>query len=465
MAPTFCVVVVNWNKKVLLERMLESLFEDIGADMPVCLVDNASTDGSVSMVHQRFGTVNIFALNSNQGGAGGFQMGLEWALQLGTEYIWLLDNDVEICRGACQALLQVLESDPRIGLAGSKVLHKENPAIVSEAGALLKGELFTPQPIRGNQPNSPMDNIHECDYVPFCSAMVRSCAARQAGAIDSRYFLFWDDMDWGYRFRQAGWKVVGCEASVVVHPGFSERSPSTALAYYGARNRLFFLARTFPEKRRLWRLAHYSGFLAGKRFLYHFRANAISDAMVRGEKDFWKRKMGMAPADLKTRIAPSTKPNQKPAAQSRWWIIAARPVEQMRQIIQSLIEAAPGVQIMLAVPSNRLELFKDFPVATTICRFDIAGQIQDLRQRSKLGIQIVGLFWDQADIWCLEFGSHQIVILDENGFIISMRSGRPFLGLKLLLKKLAGTRIAWGLGWIKGLWRGITKDISWTQSE
>lgn len=458
-----CVIVVNWNKRELLERMFSSLFAALPDDVKVALIENASTDGSAQMVRERFSRVNVLEMKANLGGAGGFRAGLIWALAQETEYVWLLDNDVVVCKGAYETLLEALDSDQHVAMAGSMVIHADDPTVVVEVGAKLIGEILSPKPNRENESVTESEQIHECDYLALCSLMARVEAIRQVGLVDERYFLFWDDMDWGYRFRAAGWRVVGCEASKVVHPGFSERGPSVPLAYYGARNRLLFLARASRGMQRLLRLANYSAFLEGKRCLYHFRARAICDAMRLGVADFWETRTGPAPV-LPTRGAPDADSSRRLPPNCRVWLNSARPVSQMRKVITRLQEAG-AAEIVLAVHRHRRLLFLQFPVEQLPCPASFSEELSGIGIRRRMKIDVVSTFWDQADTWHLEFGPHQIAVLDESGGIVGVRPANPLLGVALLLHKQAVTRLWSRVGWARGAWRALTRDLSWVEGE
>lgn len=119
--PTVCVVSVNYNGRRYLERFLQSL---LTIDYPsgcyrVVLVDNASTDGSTDLVRRRFPQVRIVQAAENLGFAGGCNFGIRASR---SDYVALVNNDTVVDPMWLRRLVDVVESDARIGLAGSKML-------------------------------------------------------------------------------------------------------------------------------------------------------------------------------------------------------------------------------------------------------------------------------------------------------------------------------------------------------
>ena len=119
--PTVSIVSVNYNGGRYLERFLESV---LAIDYPspcygVVLVDNASTDGSTSLVRARFPRVHLVEAGSNLGFAGGCNLGMRAAA---SDYVALVNNDTVVEPAWLRELVDVAESDAHIGLVGSKLL-------------------------------------------------------------------------------------------------------------------------------------------------------------------------------------------------------------------------------------------------------------------------------------------------------------------------------------------------------
>lgn len=143
--PTVSVVSVNYNGRRYLRRFLESMqaLDYPPACYRVVVVDNASTDGSVELLREQFPQVCLLEAGGNLGFAGGCNLGIRSSR---SDYVVLANNDTVVEPGWLRALVEVAESDPRVGLVGSKILFltpfldlgletREAGAGSSEAGA------------------------------------------------------------------------------------------------------------------------------------------------------------------------------------------------------------------------------------------------------------------------------------------------------------------------------------------
>lgn len=238
--PKVAIIIVNWNKKDDTLKLLRSL-EGIDYDNhDTVVVDNASTDGSAETIRKQFPYIDLIINTDNLGGTGGFNSGMRHALtNRNYKYVWLLDNDAEVESNTLRELVDAMERDETIGIAGSRIIDSDRRDITVEAGAFLNRDSIGVQPLYRNIRNLNIANsIMEVDYVAICSALARTSALERVGLMDERYFFFWDDMDWGLQFKESGFKVVSVLNSIVYHPAFTEKRGIMADYYYGNRNSL-----------------------------------------------------------------------------------------------------------------------------------------------------------------------------------------------------------------------------------
>ncbi len=252
--PKVAIVIVNWNKKDYIVKLLQSLQNISYDNHEIIVVDNASTDGSVEAIKRRFPEVTLLVNKENLGGTGGFNTGMRYALLEKTDckYIWLLDNDAEVDRDTLKELVDVMENDTQIGIVGSRILDPLNRKITVEAGAFVRRDIIGVIPLYRNVNVNFEKKIIEVDYVAICSALIRVSALKKVGLMDERFFIFWDDMEWGLRFKKKGYKVVCALNSIVFHPPFTEKRNPVMDFYYGIRNALITYSKhTGPIKRLL----------------------------------------------------------------------------------------------------------------------------------------------------------------------------------------------------------------------
>lgn len=97
---------VTFNRKTLLRACLASLLRQERPIDKIVVIDNASTDGTPELMAAEFPEMTFVRLDRNTGGAGGFHAGMKWAYERGFEWIWLMDDDVEMAPGALKVLLE-----------------------------------------------------------------------------------------------------------------------------------------------------------------------------------------------------------------------------------------------------------------------------------------------------------------------------------------------------------------------
>jgi hypothetical protein len=246
------VVIVNWNKKDNVLNLLSSLNKNLDNNHEIIIVDNASTDGSVEAIKQEFPKIHVIVNSENIGGTGGFNTGMRYALEKGGyKYIWLLDNDAQVENNTLNELIKAMEKDETIGISGSRIVDTERKDITVEAGAFIRRDTIGVKPLfRNKKAIDIKTQIEDVDYVAICSALVRLSALKEVGLMDERFFIFWDDMDWGLQFKKNGYRVVAILNSIAYHPAFTEKRSALMDFYYGNRNSLLTYAKHFALLKR-----------------------------------------------------------------------------------------------------------------------------------------------------------------------------------------------------------------------
>jgi len=216
------------------------------------VVDNASTDDSVTCIREKYeGRLTLLENAENLGGSGGFNTGIRYAMEREYKYIWCLDNDVLVDENAIGVLYDFLENNPEVGMAGSKVYHMEAPDYVQQFGIDVDFESFCCEAKYCNcLEDGSMPEVVYSDAVAACSVLVRAELIKKIGMLPEENFLYWDDTEWGYRCNLAGYKVASVGASKVLHSmGAKKEAVNTFPTYYAWRNWIrFFIKYTKEEK-------------------------------------------------------------------------------------------------------------------------------------------------------------------------------------------------------------------------
>ena len=294
MLPNVCVVILNWNKKDDVLSLLDSLKSMNYSNYHIVVVDNASTDGSAEAIIKRFPEITVIKNKKNLGGTGGFNTGIKHGISNDTyKYIWLLDNDAAIDNNSLTELVKVMEKDTNIGIAGSRIVDPSDQDITVELGANIDWSNGVTLPCYKNQKNiSFKSDYHLVDYVAICSALVRVSAINKIGLMDKRFFFFWDDMEWGARFKKNNYKVVAVPASKVVHQPFSEKRSVITDTYYGIRNPLLTFSLHIGLLRRLKLFYSFLRFFSKVAFIKFFHNKYLLILYLKAIFDFCCNRWG-----------------------------------------------------------------------------------------------------------------------------------------------------------------------------
>jgi len=239
------VVIVNYNVRDLLRACLRSL-QDTAAD--VIVVDNCSHDGSAEMVRQEFPGVQLIVSPSNDGFAAANNRGIRAAG--GTSYVLLLNPDTVVPPDGLDRLVDYMDAHPEVGVVGPKLVKGDgtldlacrrsfpDPRIAFyHAFGLDKLFPRSREFARYNLTFLDQDQPAEIDCVVGAAMLVRREAIDQAGLLDESFYMYGEDLDWAFRIRQAGWKVVYNPDVVIVHykgQSSRQRKVRSILAFYKA---------------------------------------------------------------------------------------------------------------------------------------------------------------------------------------------------------------------------------------
>jgi GT2 family glycosyltransferase len=240
-SPVVDIVIVSYRCADLLRSCLISLHEHAPRqDARLWVVDNNSLDGTVELVHTEFPDVELISSRTNLG----FAAANNAAIRRGSApYVLALNPDTQVTRGALDAMLDLMERDPSIGIAGCRLEledgtfdHAARRAFPTIAGALghFTGVGRRPTaPARLVQYRAPNVERGPVDAVNGAFMLMRRSALEKVGLFDEGYWMYMEDLDLCYRMAEAGW-VTWYEPSVtVVHvkAGTSGKYRSPRLNY------------------------------------------------------------------------------------------------------------------------------------------------------------------------------------------------------------------------------------------
>ena len=223
--PFVYIIVLNWNGMEDTLSCLHSLKNVDYANFAVLVVDNASTDGSVERVKELYPEMTVLVNSANLRFAGGNNAGIEYALSRRdgegrpeADYILLLNNDTEVSPDFLVNLVQVAESEQRIGIAGPKIYYHSDPRRIWYAGGKVefwKGWI-SHIGIR-EVDNGQYDIVRRTGYVTGCCMLIKREVLEKVGKLDETYFIYGEDADLSLRASKAGFDLVYVPNSVIWH--------------------------------------------------------------------------------------------------------------------------------------------------------------------------------------------------------------------------------------------------------
>ena len=256
MAQDYSFIIVSWNTKTYLRQCLDSIRADSeGLDVEVIVVDNLSSDGSAEMVQEEYPWVVLIRNDTNVG----FARANNQAIAISSaKYLCLVNSDVVIHPGCLHQMKDFLDSNPKIGLAGPKVLNADGTLQAScRETPTLRSVLYRAAALDTVFPRSSTfgahfmthwgyDDIRDVGILSGCCWFARRVAVEEVGVLNETFFMYAEDMDWCLRFHRGGWSVMF--------------NPAASITHYGGASSSRQQKRFFVEKQRAdlkyWRMHH-----------------------------------------------------------------------------------------------------------------------------------------------------------------------------------------------------------------
>lgn len=238
-------IVVTYNRREVLAEALDAIAAQSTAPQSVCVVDNASQDGTEEMVRHRFPSVEYLRLADNTGPAGGFAAGLRHHEGRAPGYFWFLDDDSRPQPHALERVLEVAHRLPRGGAVGL------------DGGILRRG---VPHHGAGRGADGGSDGGHSlgagvrrCDFILWDGAVISRPVVAEIGYPRAELFIMMEDIEYTNRIAAAGWDVVVLDEPLIERGhlgsgGDGSQSPPWR-GYYQTRNHLLLARehRSLPE--------------------------------------------------------------------------------------------------------------------------------------------------------------------------------------------------------------------------
>ena len=241
------VIILNWNGAEMLRRYLPSVVEhtmDEGCE--VIVADNGSTDESMAVMAREFPSVKTIILDKNYGFAEGYNRAIE---QVESEYVVLLNSDVEVTVHWLTPLLAYLDAHPEVAAVQPKIRSDRKREFFEHAGAAggylsrlgypyCRGRRFG----RVEKDKGQYDTIVNIDWTTGACMCVRTNVYKECGGLDAAFFAHMEEIDLCWRMRNNGWKLACVPQSTVFHLGGGSLSyDNPRKTYLNFRNNLLMI--------------------------------------------------------------------------------------------------------------------------------------------------------------------------------------------------------------------------------
>jgi GT2 family glycosyltransferase len=244
------VVVLNWNGKAWLEKFLANLVKH-SQEATVFVADNASTDDSVDFVKSNFPSVKIIINASNGGYAKGYNDALK---QIDAEYFVLINSDIEVTEDWLSPIIDLMDSDKKIAACQPKLLDYKKRNTFEYAGAsggfidnlgypFCRGRIFDDI----EQDNGQYNDAIEVFWATGACLFVRAAKFNELGGLDEDFFAHQEEIDFCWRLKNKGYKIMVQPKSVVYHVGGGTLNAGSPFkTHLNFRNNLFMLFKNLP---------------------------------------------------------------------------------------------------------------------------------------------------------------------------------------------------------------------------
>jgi GT2 family glycosyltransferase len=248
------VVILNWNGRKFLEKFLPFVIQYSREDAEIFIADNNSSDDSLAFMHANYPEIRIIRNNEN----GGFSKGYNDALaQIEAEYYVLLNSDIEVTNNWIKPIITLMDSDKNIAVCQPKLrsyLEKEKFEYAGAAGGFVdkygypfcRGRLFQSLEIDKGQ----YDDVCEIFWATGAAMFVRAELYHKYGGLDNDFFAHMEEIDFCWRLKNEGFKIMYCPDSIVYHVGGGTLPKNNARkTYLNFRNNFFLLLKNLPSDR------------------------------------------------------------------------------------------------------------------------------------------------------------------------------------------------------------------------
>lgn len=245
--PLVYTIVLNYNGRDIIGNCLESLLRSDCENHRIVVVDNASQDGSPEMVAEKFPSVELIRNPENYYFSKGNNIGIQYALDKGAQYIFILNNDTTIEPDCISKLTEFMETSPDAGGCQPLLCFMDRPDLIASAGCniALSGKAWDAH--FGEPADSLGDKPFQMGGITGGAMFLRADAVKSAGMFCEKFQMYFEDVDLSLRLRENGWNLFCVPTARVLHIVSATTNKVNALRriYFCERNSYWVVLRNY----------------------------------------------------------------------------------------------------------------------------------------------------------------------------------------------------------------------------
>lgn len=277
------IILLNYNNVDDTLECVKSIEKNYSNECTIVVVDNKSTDNSKELLIKNKDRYKLILNDVNNGFAHGNNIGIQWALSEGFEYVMLLNNDTLVTKESIEKMMKSIKDNKNIGIVSPRIMYYPDKESIWFDGGKINWLKFI---VEHKNMNKNIKDIQESneneevvDFITGCCMLIRSDVINSVGYLPEEYFMYYEDVDYCIKIKDAGYDLLSIKDSIIYHKVSSssggEDSPFSIK--WGTRNRIIFMNK---YKQRVPLIKYYGGVL----FFYVTRGMKLISYKVKGDK-------------------------------------------------------------------------------------------------------------------------------------------------------------------------------------
>jgi GT2 family glycosyltransferase len=233
--PKISIVVLNFNGKDVLKSCLFSVLDIDYPNFEAIVVDNNSNDGSLEEAKKLFSNITFVKNEKNLGYAAGNNVGIRHAIEKGSDYVLLLNNDTKVASNLFKIMMASLEDNEKIGIASPVVFKGDSKDIWFSGGKINWFLMKAVHTVNNNQ-----KRVADSEFISGCCMLVNRVVFEKIGLLDENFFLYLEDVDFSFRAKKAGFRCVVLSNCQIYHYEKSEEKKPEKIYWLVLSGLIFF---------------------------------------------------------------------------------------------------------------------------------------------------------------------------------------------------------------------------------